>query len=531
MPSLTETSGRGAGPSFGAEPPFVHAQGISKRFGAIQALDGVNFEVARGEIHVVLGENGAGKTSLMSVLTGLYQADAGEILVDGRPVRITSPADALRLGIAMVPQHVELVNNLTVWENVILGREQGGLFLRRDHQRQQVAELAQRYDLPIDPDAVVASLAAGQKQKVEILKMLHRQARLLILDEPTTYLTPQEVDSLFGTLTSLVQRGMTVILVTHKLRDALRIGNRLTVMRGGRVVAAGVPASETDELQLVRWLIGGQDETGQLLEAEPLPPLGSEAAPVLQVENLSVQVPGRVALRDISLTVRAGEIVGLAGVAGSGQRELAEALVGLLPTAGGRILLNGTDITAWPVAHRLDAGLACIPEDRLREGILPSMPIVETFVLGLHRYLFPDGRYRIGKALEAANRVIDEYKVKTPHAWFPTAALSGGNVQKVIVGRAVQMCSYHRHPALVAMNPTRGLDVRTVRDVHHRLRQVASQGGAVLLVSEDLDELMGNCHRIAVIYQGRVDAVFDGPDYDRYQIGEYMLGRHEREAG
>ncbi|HEX6988906.1 MAG TPA: ATP-binding cassette domain-containing protein, partial [Bacillota bacterium] len=441
-------------------------------------------------------------------------------------------ADALRLGIAMVPQHVELVNNLTVWENVILGREQGGLFLRRDRQRRHVAELAARYDLPIDPDAPVGSLAAGQKQKVEILKMLHRQARLLILDEPTTYLTPQEVDTLFSTLTHLVERGMTVILVTHKLRDALRLGHRLTVMRGGRVVAGAVPASETDEQELVRWLIGGsREETSQLLEAEPLLAPAPDAAPVLRVENLSVSAPGRVSLREINLTLRAGEIVGLAGVAGSGQRELAESLLGLLPAAAGRVLLGDDDITSWPVARRLGGGLACIPEDRLREGILPSMPIVETFILGLHRHLFPDGRYRMARALAEANRVIDEYQVKTPHAWFPTAALSGGNVQKVIVGRAVRMCSHHQHPALVAMNPTRGLDVRTVRDVHQRLRQVAGAGGAVLLVSEDLDELMSNCHRIGVIYQGRIDAVFEGPGYDRYRIGESMLGRHEREAG
>lgn len=515
-----------------ADQPFVMARGISKRFGAIQALADVDFEVAHGEIHVVLGENGAGKTSLMSVLTGLYQADAGEIHVDGRPVRIGSPADALRLGIAMVPQHVELVNNLTVWENVVLGREQGGPFLRRDRQRRQVAELAERYDLPIDPDAVISSLAAGQKQKVEILKMLHRQARLLILDEPTTYLTPQEVDSLFSTLTGLVERGMTVILVTHKLRDALRLGNRLTVMRGGRVVAAAVPAAGTDEMDLVRWLIGGsKDDTTELLQADPLPELPPEPAPVLRIEDLTVRAPGRVQLEGINLTLRAGEIVGLAGVAGSGQRELAESLLGLLPPSSGRVVLNDDDMTAWPVSRRLEAGLACIPEDRLREGILPSMPIVETFILGLHRYLFPDGRYRIARALDEANRVIDEYQVKTPHAWFPTAALSGGNVQKVIVGRAVRMCSYHQHPALIAMNPTRGLDVRTVRDVHQRLREVARKGGAVLLVSEDLDELMGNCHRIAVIYQGRVDAVFEGPEYDRYRIGEYMLGRHEREAG
>lgn len=511
--------------------PLVRLTGVSKRFGAVQALVGVGFSVFPGEVHVVLGENGAGKTSLMSVLAGLYRPDEGRMEVGGRTVHLRSPADALRHGIALVPQHVELVGNLTVWENVVLGHEGSVVLLNRARARERVRHVARTHGIAVEVDARVDSLSAGEQQKVEILKMLYRSARILILDEPTTFLTPQETDTLLQTLTRLATRGLGVILVTHKLQDALRVGHRLTVMRAGRVVAS-VPSAGVDESALVAWLMGAEEEhSARLLRSEPLPPVPPGAPVLLELAGLRTRDGGhRVTLRDIRLTLRQGEILGVAGVAGSGQRELAEAILGLVPVEG-RIRLRGTEVQSWPVARRLEAGLALIPEDRIAEGILPELPLTETLVLGLHRRLFPGLRFRVDRAEALAAEVIRAYEVKAPGGRVPTAHLSGGNMQKVLVARAVEQCRGHASPVLIAVNPTRGLDIRTVRQVRDRLRAVAAGGGAVLFVSEDIDELMEECHRVTVLHQGRLVAQFEGPRYDRYRIGEAMLGRREEVAG
>lgn len=514
-----------------AEEPLIRITNLSKRFGTIQALDGASFSAVAGEVHVVLGENGAGKTSMMCVLAGLYQPDQGEIRIAGQPVTIRSPGDALRLGIAMVPQHAELVGNMTVWENVVLGHEGGGWRLDRRRSRERVSELAVRHRIDVHPDARVKELSAGQQQKVEILKALYRQARVLILDEPTTFLTPQETDNLFATLRHLKSRGLTILLITHKLRDALRIGDRLTVMRSGRTVAT-VSAAEATEEKLVQWMMGADPETSRRwMDAPPLHRVDPSAPVLLEVQGVSTGGDHhRISLQDVHLKVRAGEIHGIAGVTGSGQRELALALLGLLPVVKGRVFLRGSEITRWPVERRLAAGMALIPEDRIEDGILPAVSLAENLVLGLHRHLFPGIRYRPSQAQALATEVIQQYEVKAPHARIPVAYLSGGNMQKVIVARAVHASKHHPQPLVVAVNPTRGLDVRTVRHVRNRLRTVAAAGGAVVLMSEDLDELMEECHRISVIFQGRLVAQFSGPEYDRYRIGEAMLGRLAQEA-
>lgn len=508
------------------QKPLVRLKGVSKRFGAIQALREVTFSAFPGEVHVVLGENGAGKTSLMSVLAGLYRPDQGEIEVDGKPVTLRDPADALRCGVALVPQHVELVPNLTVWENVILGHEPGGLVLRRREARERVRRLAEEHGIDVQPDDRVETLSAGQQQKVEILKMLYRRARILILDEPTTFLTPQETDGLLETLGRLAAQGLSVLLVTHKLQDALRVGHRLTVMRAGQVVAS-LAAGQADEVRLVEWMMGTSSADSQrLLDAPPLPPLDPDAPTILELIRLEAGGDRhRVSLRDVNLRLRRGEIRGIAGIAGSGQRELAEAVLGLLPLRGGHIRLRGADVSHWPVARRLEAGLALIPEDRIADGILPDLSLTETLVLGLHRHLFPGLRYQTEIADRLAGQVIRQYEVKAPGARVRTAYLSGGNMQKVLVARAVEHARRHSPAVLLAVNPTRGLDIRTVRHVRDRIRDVAASGGAVLLMSEDLDELMEECHHITVLHQGRVLGEFEGPSYDRYRIGEAMLGR------
>lgn len=509
--------------------PLIRMVGISKQFGPVRALNGATFAAYPGEIHVILGENGAGKSSLISVLVGLYQPDEGEIELAGRPVKVRTPADGRRLGLALVPQHVELIPKMTVWENVVLGQEGRGWWLAQGRARAAVRQISDRYGLGLDPDALVSRLSAGEQQKVEILKGLYRQARVLILDEPTTFLTPQESDALFATLTRLAQEGLTVLVVTHKLRDALRFGARLTVMRAGRVEAA-VRADAVTERELVAWLMGAERDAGAPASAR-----GSRqpsGAPVLELVDLTTRgAAGRLPLRGARLALRRGEVHGIAGIAGNGQRELAEAILGLAPAAAGQIQLGGQAITHWPVDRRLDAGLFLIPEDRIHEGILPAMPLFENLLLGQHRALFRRFRYDAQAAHRTAAAVIQEYAVKAPDPSVPIAFLSGGNIQKVLVARAVAHASRHAQPVVVAANPTRGLDIRTVRMVHDHLRAIAERGGAVLLLSEDLDELTETCDAVSVIHRGALVARFTGPDYDRYQIGEAMLGRHSGEEG
>lgn len=501
--------------------------GVWKSFGRVTALAGAELTVHAGEIHVILGENGAGKTSLMSVLAGLYRPDRGEIVIDGRPVQLRSPRDALSYGVAMVHQHFELIGNMTVWENVVLGHEGTGWALRPARQREAVQRVAAEQGIDVNVDARVGELPVGLQQKVEILKMLYRRARILILDEPTTFLTPQETDSLFQTLRELAARSLAILLVTHKIRDAMNLGDRLTLMRAGRVVLS-LPRRDASEEELVRHLMGeGAGGAPAPLEERPGPDPRALAGEVL-LRLDGVSTPGarnRLALRDIHLTLKAGEIHGVAGVAGSGQQQLADVLLGLLPASAGRIELRGRDITRWPVARRLEDGIALIPEDRVRDGILPDMSLWETLVLGVHRQVFPGGRFRPGTGRALADAAISEYEVKAPHCDVPTAYLSGGNMQKVLVARTGIVRDRHPRPVVIAANPTRGLDIRTVERVHRHLAGVAAQGGSVLLISEDLDELAATCHRISVLYRGSLVATFEGPEYDRYRIGEAMLGK------
>jgi simple sugar transport system ATP-binding protein len=501
--------------------PRVAMRGIVKRFGDTVAVRSVDFTAARGEIHGLLGENGAGKTTLMNILSGLYRADAGDIAIDGVPAAIRSPADALRHGIGMVHQHVELIDSFTALENIVLGREGSRVRLRIDAHRAAVEAVIERFGLRVDLDTPVRRLAVGVQQKVEILKALYRGVDVLILDEPTTMLTPQEVDVLFATIRTMAHEGLAVVFITHKIREVLANCDRFTVMRGGSVVAT-LPRAEVDEAGLVGLMIG-QRVASARADAAALATAGDA---VLEVRDLSVAGQGGASVVDgCSFTLRGGEVAGLAGVAGNGQRELAEALIGLRPAPRGRILLGGRDVTRAAVRDRLAAGLAYIPEDRIEDGLLPGLTLTENVMLGLHHWAFPRRtRFDGAVARRLAREAIVDYGVQARDEDASAAALSGGNIQKLLVARAMALAGLTHGPAVVAMSPTRGLDVRATELVRARLLAFARAGGAVLMISEDLDELLQVCDRILVVFRGTIVGAFTRSAFDAYRIGALMTG-------
>jgi simple sugar transport system ATP-binding protein len=495
-------------------------RGVVKRFGQTTALAGVDFALRRGEIHGLLGENGAGKTTLMNVLSGLYRGDAGEILLDGRRVEIRAPADALRHGIGMVHQHVELVGTFTALENILLGSEGGGWWLRPERQRAAVEAIAERFGIPVDLDAVVGHLAAGVQQKVEVLKALYRRVEVLILDEPTTMLTPQEVDGLFATIRTLADGGVTVVFITHKIREILANCDRVTVMRAGRAVATVERAAAT-ALRLVELMIGQRPVDAAARGGRP-----RAGVPVLDARGLSTSDDSGIRrLERCTLTVAGGEVVGVAGVAGNGQRQLAEAIVGVIPASAGTVSIGGRDVSRAGVRERLATGLVYIPEDRIHDGILPGLSIAENLVLGLHRYAFPrPWRFDGGVARAIAGRAMAEYGILARDPDARAVELSGGNIQKLLVARAMALAGLTPSRALVAMNPTRGLDVRATEFVRSRMLGFAAGGGGVLLISEDLDELLQLCDRMLVMYRGAIVADVPRADFDAYRIGALMAG-------
>lgn len=498
--------------------PLVRMRRVSKAFGGVQALRAVDLDIRPGEVQVLAGENGAGKTSLMNVLSGIYQADVGTIEMGGRPVRIASPRAGVTLGIGMVHQHFQLVGPLSALDNILLGNEGPGLRLSRASRRQALSAVARRYGLSLDLERPVADLPVGVQQKVEILRALDRQVRVLILDEPTTHLTPQEVDALFQVIRQLAAGGTSVVLITHKVGEMLAIGDRLSVMRRGSLVAT-VNRAEASRAQLVALLMG--DRTPESVFA-PVRAMAADSHNVLEVQDLSTHGRG-LRLTHCSLAVRAGELVGVAGVAGNGQRELAEAIMALRP-ADGIVRIAGR-VSPARVRDRIRAGVAYIPEDRMGEGLLPRAPLTESVYLGLHQVLQGRGlRLRWGPVRALARTIIGQYRVSAASEWVPSAYLSGGNIQKLLVARAVHLAEAIDGAVLVAMNPTRGLDVATAAFVHSRLQQLRATGRGVLLISEDLDELMALCDRLLVLYQGRLAGECRRGDYDAYRIGALMAG-------
>jgi simple sugar transport system ATP-binding protein len=513
------------------KPIVLEARGITKQFPGVLANDHIDFDLRQGEIHALLGENGAGKSTLMNILYGLYHPDSGEIRIRGRPVKIANPSVAISHGIGMVHQHFQLIPVMTVAENIILGVETlrsgfrrlgyiGALDERSAEQR--IRAFSHQYGLDVDPSAYVKDLPVGIQQRVEIIKALYRQADILILDEPTAVLTPQETNELFTIMRTLVAQGKSIIFITHKLKEVLAIADRITVLRAGRKVGTTTPA-ETSEAQLASMMVGRE----VMLTVEKGPARPGE--PVLRVDGLTVLDERRHPIvNGASFEVRAGEILGIAGVQGNGQSELVEALTGLRPLAGGTISMMGEPTRQVNPRTIVLRGVAHIPEDRHKYGVVLPAPLADNLVLCTYfRTPFARGILFQERAIEDnAWRLVREFDIRTPSVYVPVGSLSGGNQQKTIVAREMS----RPIKLLIAAQPTRGLDVGSIEFIHKRLIQARDAGIAVLLVSAELDEIMALSDRIAVMYRGQIIATLDAAQADREKLGLLMAGIKEEAA-
>ncbi len=495
----------------------LELRGITKRFPGVLANDEVNFKVAPGEVVALLGENGAGKSTLMNILYGLYTPDEGEVLLNGKPIELRSTHDAIVAGIGMVHQHFMLVPVFTVAENVILGAEPTGPggFIKTSDARKAVEDISSKYGLRVDPDVLIEKLPVGLQQRVEIIKVLNREARYVIFDEPTAVLTPQEVEEFFKIVAELKEDGKGIIFITHKLGEAIDVADRIVVMRAGRTVAEVNPA-ETNQQKLAELMVG---RPVQLVVPKDT---SNPAEAVLVVKSLVVlDDRGHPACDGVSFEVRAGEIVGVAGVQGNGQSELIEAIMGLRPSLAGEITMDGRDITDDSPRALHEAKVSHIPEDRQESGLVLSFTVAENMVLNsYYQKPYSRGWFMDWEATdESAKRLVKEYDVRTPHVDHPVSHLSGGNQQKVIVAR-----EFDREVRLVvASQPTRGIDVGSIEYIHSRIVEQRDAGAAVLVVSSELDEVLALADRVVVMYHGRVAAEFP-PDADRTDIGLAMLG-------
>jgi simple sugar transport system ATP-binding protein len=501
----------------------VVLEGITKRFPGVVANDNVNLQVEAGEIHAICGENGAGKSTLMKILYGMLRPDEGHIAVNGEEVHFRSPKDAIARGIGMVHQHFMLADNLSVVENVILGAEPAtGMRIDYATARARIRELSDAYGLAIDPDTLVETLEVGQRQRVEIIKVLYRGARILILDEPTAVLVPQEVEELFQNMRELKAAGETILFIDHKLDEVLEIADTITVLRAGRTVAAVKPQDVTAR-ELAELMIGSELPTPETRGSTVTEQV------LLSVSGMTVtDDEDRVLVEDVDLEVRHGEIVGIAGVEGNGQGPLVEALLGIRDPAAGTISLDGTDVTHWSVRRRREHGVGYIPEDRERRGLLRPSPLWENTMLGhqTHEPFIKGVWVNRRGAKSKTESVIEQYDVRTAGPDVPALALSGGNQQKLIVGR--EMSTQPR--LLIAAHPTRGIDVGSQAAVWDQLRIARSAGLAVLLISADLEELIGLSDRLFVILRGRLVAELDPQDITAERLGSYMTGAALDEA-
>jgi simple sugar transport system ATP-binding protein len=502
----------------------LELRGITKRFPGVIANRDVSLVIEPGEIHALLGENGAGKTTLMNVLYGLYRPDEGEIVIDDKTVAFHDPGDAIAAGIGMVHQHFMLIPVFTVTENVMLGVEstRGPVGqLDRSATRRRVIEISDRHNLHVDPDALVEDLPVGVRQRVEIIKTLYRESKLLILDEPTAVLTPQEDEELFAIMRSLKASGTSIVFITHKLNEVMEIADRITVLRAGRVVGTTTPAEATRE-SLAEMMVGRP--VALVVYKEPAKP----GAPVLEIKGLVVNDDrGNVAVDGLDLEVRAGEIVGIAGVQGNGQTELVEAIAGLRHVLAGTISIDGREVKLDPRSV-LEAGVAHVPEDRNEEGSVGGFSIAENLVLNTYyRPPFSRGPQLDREAIRAnADRLVKDFDVRTPSIFNPIANLSGGNQQKVIVAREFS----RPIRLLLAAQPTRGLDVGSIEYIHRRIVEQRDQGVAVLIVSTELDEVFALVDRIAVMYQGRIVDLLD-PEVATPQLLGLLMGGSRPEEG
>ncbi len=496
----------------------LELRGITKRFGTLVANDSINLIVEPGQIHALLGENGAGKSTLMNVLYGLYQADAGEVLLDGVKQSFSGPGDAMAAGIGMVHQHFMLIPVFTVAENVALGHEPTGALgkLDIDAARKRVIEISEKFGFNVDPDALVEDLPVGVQQRVEIIKALSRDAKVLVLDEPTAVLTPQETDELMLIMKQLAKSGTSIVFITHKLREVKEVADLITVIRLGKVVGDAKPDASTSELASM--MVGREVE----LTVDKKPSSAGDV--ILRVENISVlDDRGQRAVDGISFEVRAGEILAFAGVQGNGQTELAEALVGLrsVLSGSGKISIKGNDVTGESVRHRLEMGMAYIPEDRKTDGLVSEFSIAENFMINAsYRSRFTTGpNINFAARREIADQLVKDFDVRTPSADTPAGKLSGGNQQKVVVARELS----RNVDLLIASQPTRGVDVGSIEFIHERIVAERDERKAVVLISTELDEVLSLADRIAVMYRGKIVGIVD-PTTSREQLGKMMAG-------
>ena len=506
----------------------LKATGITKKFPGVLANDHVDFDLRKGEIHALLGENGAGKSTLMNILYGLYHPEEGEVSVEGNKMQLNSSRDAIKHGIGMVHQHFMLIPVFTVTENIMLGAETDHraapneaplAVLDRKEVAQKVRDLSHQYGLDVDPDAIVGDLPVGVQQRVEIVKALYRKANILILDEPTAVLTPQEAEDLSRIMHDLTEQGVSIIFITHKLKEVLAVADRITVMRAGRVVGTTTPG-ESNEQKLASMMVGR--EVILTVQKKPAQP----AEEILQVRDVRVRdVRNLEAVRGVSFYVRAGEVLGIAGVQGNGQTELAEALTGLRPIEAGHFSIAGKDLTGKPPRPITETGLAHIPEDRQRHGLVLSYTIADNMVLcDYYQPRFSKGVVIQQTQVDAnAQKLIKAYDVRTPSAFTAAGKLSGGNQQKVIVARELS----RPVKLLIASQPTRGLDVGSIEYIHKEIIAMRDRGVAVLLVSAELDEILSLSDRIAVMYRGQIVETLDRKAASREQLGLLMAGVHE----
>jgi len=501
-------------------PVVLEVRGLTKRFPGVLANDHIDLKLEKGKVLGLLGENGAGKSTLMNMIYGLYSPDEGDILVNGQKVTIDDANDAIRLGIGMVHQHFQLVPVLSVTENIMLGNEsvRGGpfRFLDRRTARNRIVEIAEQYGLNVDPDALVQDLPVGVQQRVEILKALYREADILILDEPTAVLTPQETEGLFEIIETLIARGVSIIFISHKLKEIKRICDTVTVLRGGKVVGEANPKEATQK-DLASMMVGRE----VLLRVEKAPATPGEV--VLKIDGLeALDDRDLPALRGISFELREGEILGVAGVQGNGQTELVEVITGLRPATGGHIWMQGNEITHVSPRRVIETGVAHVPEDRQKNGMVGAFPITENMVLQTyHKRPFSQGLLRQDRAIEEnADEQVNKFDVRTPSIFAHINTLSGGNQQKAIIAREFSRES----KLLIVAQPTRGVDVGSIEFIHKQIVAMRDAGTAVLLVSTELDEILSLSDRIAVMYAGDVVGTLDAADADRESIGLLMAG-------
>lgn len=502
-------------------PPILELRGITKTFPCVLANDNIDLTLNEGEILALLGENGAGKTTLMNILYGLYKPDGGEIYIRGRKEIIYDPHDAIRLGIGMVHQHFMLVPVFSVTENVMLGTEttKAGIFLDRQSVTEQIQNISSQFQLTVDPNAKVEDLSVGVQQRVEIIKVLYRHADILILDEPTAVLTPQEVDEFFTIIKSLIKQGKSVIFITHKLKEVLAIADRITVLRNGHVAGTTTP-KESTEASLANMMVGRQ----VILTVSKKPAKPTDV--ILDVKNLSVKDDrDLLAVDNLSFQVKAGEVLGIAGVQGNGQKELIEALTGLRKIENGVVEIMGKNTTAASPRDIREVGTAHVPEDRQQMGLVLSFSVADNMILNTYYEAPFTKSYNLQKAEieKAARERVQLFDVRTPGISVPVSNLSGGNQQKVIIAREFS----RPIKLLIASQPTRGLDIGSIEYIHGRIIQKRDEGCAVLVVSSELDEIMALADRIAVMYKGHIIGILPAKEATREQLGLLMAGIHD----